>query len=105
MSNLNQYLYQIQPTRLEMLLDGGTLEENRVIEEHFNYLKDLTDKGIMILVGRTQNTDESTFGIAIFEAESDEAARQIMENDPAVSQGVMSARLFPYRVALMRQET
>lgn len=57
----------------------------------------------MILVGRTQNSDESTFGIAIFEAEDELAARRIMENDPAVAGGVMSARLYPYKVALMRK--
>lgn len=57
----------------------------------------------MILVGRTQNSDESTFGIAIFKAENEEAARTIMENDPAVVGGVMQAQLFPYRIALMRK--
>jgi len=41
----------------------------------------------MILMGRTQNNDESTFGIAIFEAEDESAARKIMEADPAVAGG------------------
>ena len=49
MINLNQYLYRIKPTRLEMLTDGGTPDENRMVEEHFNYLKELTDMGTMIL--------------------------------------------------------
>lgn len=97
-----QYLYRIQPTRIGMLT-ASTVDEDRIISEHFAYLKALTDQGVMILVGRTLNKDASTFGIAIFEAEDDDAARVIMENDPAVREGVMRAELFPYRVALMRQ--
>jgi hypothetical protein len=49
----------------------------------------------MILVGRTQTTDESTFGIAFFEADNEFAARAIMTNDPVVAGGVMTASLYP----------
>jgi uncharacterized protein YciI len=100
---LNQFLYFLKPTRLGMVADGPTPEEAETVSRHFAYLKDLTEKGVMILVGRTQNSDESTFGIAIFEAEDEIAARTIMENDPAVAGGVMSAALYPYKVALMRE--
>jgi len=92
----------LKVTRLEMLTEGPTPEEDEIVGKHFAYLKDLTEKGIMILMGRTQNNDESTFGIAIFEAEDEGAARAIMENDPAVVGEVMRATLYPYRVALMR---
>ena len=50
-----------------------------------------------------QNNDESTLGIAIFEAEDESTARNIMENDPAVKGGVMTAELYPYQIALMRK--
>jgi uncharacterized protein YciI len=86
-----------------MVTDGPTTEETETVSRHFAYLKDLTEKGVMILVGRTQNSDESTFGIAIFEAEDEAAARTIMENDPAIVGGVMSAKLYPYKVALIRE--
>jgi uncharacterized protein YciI len=78
-----------------MLTEGSTPEEDESVSSHFAYLKDLTEKGIMILMGRTQNKDESTFGIAIFEAEDEAVARTIMENDPAVIHGVMTATLYP----------
>lgn len=98
-----QFIYVLKPTRLEMLTEGPTPEEAETVSRHFAYLKDLTEKGVMILVGRTQNRDESTIGLAIFEAEDESAARTIMENDPAVVRGVMRATLYPYRVALMRK--
>ncbi len=101
MSENNQYLYRIQPIRPGMLAEGQTAEEERVVGEHFAYLQGLTERGVLILAGRTLNTDESSFGIVIFWALSEQAAREVMENDPALRQRVMRGELFPYRVALM----
>jgi uncharacterized protein YciI len=100
---MNQYLYFLKPARLGMVTEGPTPEEAETVSRHFAYLEDLTEKGVMILMGRTQNRDETTFGIAIFEAEDESAARMIMEADPAVRAGVMRAELYPYRIALMRK--
>lgn len=97
---MNQWIYVLKVTRLEMLTKGATPEEDEIVGRHFAYLKNLTEQGVMILVGRTQTADEDTFGIAIYEAEDEAAARSIMENDPAVQGGVMKATLYPYQVAL-----
>ena len=105
MSEQRQYLYTIRPVRPQMLTDGQTPEETEVISEHFAYLQRLTEQGTVILAGRTLNDDESSFGIVIFEAGSEADARSIVASDPAVQKGVMKARLYPYRVALMRQES
>jgi uncharacterized protein YciI len=99
-----QFIYVLKPTRLGMLTEGAMPEEVDTVSRHFKYFQDLTQKGIMILMGRTQNNDESTFGIAIFEAEDEAAARRIMESDPAVRGGVMTATLYPYKIALMRDQ-
>jgi uncharacterized protein YciI len=64
-------------------------------------LKDLKEKGVVILAGRTLNTDSSSFGIVIFRVDSEDAAHKIMENDPAVVNRVMRAELYPYRIAFM----
>jgi uncharacterized protein len=101
MADLKQYLYRIQPTRLAMLTDGATPEESTLLSAHYQYLKELTEQGVVLLAGPTLVTDETNFGIIVFEAESDEAARDLMNNDPAVKNGVMRAMLFPFRVSLM----
>jgi uncharacterized protein YciI len=100
---MNQWLYYLVPARLGMVTGEATAEEIETVSRHFAYLNDLTEKGVMILMGRTQNNDESTFGIAIFEADDESAAQKIMENDPAVMGGVMRAKLYPYKIALMRK--
>jgi uncharacterized protein YciI len=83
------------------MVADATDEENAVIEEHFGYLQALKAAGILILAGRTQ-VDEGTFGITIFEAPDEITARAVMETDPAVAAGVMSATLYPYAVAVAR---
>ena len=43
------------------------------------------------------------FGIVILEVNSEEEAIALMEDDPAVKEGIMTATIFPYRVALLRK--
>jgi uncharacterized protein len=94
-----QWLYHIVPSRMAMLKEGPTSEEGKALQGHVKYLTELTAKGTVILAGRTQTDDDSTFGIVIFRAPDEAAARKIMEGDPAVAGGVMKAKLFPYVVA------
>ena len=98
-----EFLYTIQPTRAEMLENGPTPKEQRIIGLHYNYLKDLTENSIVILAGRTQTIDPTSFGIVIYKALSEERAREIMEKDPAVKEGVFSAKLFPFKVSLFNK--
>jgi len=98
---VEQFIYTLIPTRSDMLSEGLTDRENEVIETHFAYLSDLKDKGVVKLAGRTTNTDASSFGVMVFEAADEEAARQIMAQDPAVKEKVLAAKLFPFRIALM----
>ncbi len=98
-----QFLYRLQVTRPAMLTAGPTEAEARLVSAHFDRLKDLTAQGVVILAGRTLNTDADSFGIVIFNAADDAAARAIMESDPAVAGGVMHATLYPYRVALIAE--
>ncbi len=78
--------------------------ETRIMGEHFEYLKQLMEKGMFILAGRTLNTDHSSFGLGIFKAASEQEARQVVEDDPAVKNKVMRAELYPYRIALLKAE-
>ncbi len=95
-----QFLYRLTPVRIEMVTVGPTLEEKAVVSEHFAHLEALLEEGVMLLVGRTQDNSPRTFGIVIFQAESEEQAREVMNNDPAVVKGIMRAELFPFRIAL-----
>jgi uncharacterized protein YciI len=98
--NVMQFLYRLTPVRIEMVTVGPAAEEQAIVSEHFSRLEALAEEGVVLLAGRTQDDSPRTFGLVILQAESDEQAREIMDNDPAVQKGVMRAELFPFRIAL-----
>jgi uncharacterized protein YciI len=100
-SAFSEYLYKVQPTRPQMLTEGLTPEEDQAVGAHFKYLRDLTERGVVLLAGRTKNTDSTSFGIVIFRASSLASAREVMNGDPAVRAGVFRAELYPYSIALV----
>jgi uncharacterized protein len=93
---MGHYAYVLEPVRSTFPGDA-TPEELAIVGEHFERLKRLFAAGTMFHVGRCE---DGAFGLAIFNAASDAAAREIMESDPAVVKGVMTATLHPYRVVL-----
>ena len=97
-----QFLYQLR--LIPSLLSEGnwTERENDIVARHFEGLKKAEQKGTVILAGRTLNMDSDGFGIVIFEVDSEEEAQLFMNTDPAVKEGIMTASLFPYKVAIMR---
>lgn len=99
---MNEYIYRLELIERLEKDENWTDEDNRIVNEHFDYLKNLLSQNRLILAGRT--TNENKFGIVIFEAETNENAQDIMNNDPAVLNGIMTSELFPYRVALIRKE-
>ncbi|NTW90884.1 MAG: hypothetical protein HGA35_02995 [Erysipelotrichaceae bacterium] len=98
---MNEYIYRLELIERLNKDDNWTDEDNQIVDKHFNYLKELLNQNKLILAGRTTNEDK--FGIVIFEAETDEDAQEIMNNDPAILNGIMTGQLYPYRVALMRK--
>lgn len=98
-----EFLYRIVPTRIEMLTSGPTPEESQATQDHFAHVNDGVRAGRVLLAGRTLTADASTFGVVIFRADTEDDARAFMTEDPAVSAGVMTAELFPFRVALLAE--
>lgn len=99
---MKQYIYVLK--LIPSLLDekNWTEREEELVAKHFKKLQELLKEGKLIFAGKTDGLDEKTFGIVIFEAESYDEAKSIMESDPCVASGIMKAELFPYHVALMR---
>ena len=102
MDEKKQFIYVLKLKPFLLTESNWTKEEEAIVDNHFNVLKELQRDGKLILAGRTLNMDEKTFGIVILEVATEEEAKTIMGNDPAVSGGVMTAELFPYKVALIR---
>jgi uncharacterized protein YciI len=91
------YIYLIHPLRQEFF-ESPTPEEEAAMEAHYQYLKKSAVQGVVILAGLCL---DETFGVVVFTADSDEAARAFMFNDPCIQSNVMIAELHPMRVSLM----
>jgi uncharacterized protein YciI len=94
-----QFVYVLKPHKDDFV---NTMSENEssIMGEHFQYLKELLSRDILILAGPVTTGE---FGLAVLETDSEEEARNIMINDPAVKKNVMSVKLYPYRVSLLRK--
>jgi uncharacterized protein YciI len=79
-------------------------EDKMALDRHLARFKHAIETGELILAGRTRESGDKTFGIAIFEAKDEADARTFMESDPAVIAGVMTAELHPFAVALHRYD-
>lgn len=95
-----QFIYVLKLTQKYLDEKNWTEYENKIVEEHFDYLTDLKKEGKLILAGRTQTWDEKTFGIVILSVESLDEASDIMRHDPGISKGLMTAELFPFKIAI-----
>lgn len=96
------YLYTLQLAPPLLNQDNWTEKENKIVEKYFQRLKQFRDEGVVIFAGRVSTMDPEGFGIVIFKADSQEDALAMMENDPAVSERIMSAKLFPFSISLMQ---
>lgn len=90
------YIYLIHPFRDEFY-EQPTPDEEAAMQAHFEYLKQGVQAGIVVLAGPCL---DETFGLVIFHAENEAAARAFMLNDPSVRSNVMMAELHPLRISL-----
>ena len=94
----NEFIYVLR--LVPRLYDGKkwTKEDNAAMERHIIRFHEATKSGQLILAGRTREPGDKTFGIAIFRASDEAAARAFMKADPTVSAGLMTAELHPFAV-------
>lgn len=99
----SHYFYKIRPVRPEMLSEGPTELEGKIMGEHFMYLKNLTEQGVFAFAGPTLVLDNSNFGTGLLRADSLDKAWDIGSNDPAVINRVMRLDILPFEVAHYQQ--
>lgn len=74
-------------------------EENKTLQDHSDRLERLSKRGTVKYVGRTDLpiSNESNFGLVVFESENDTMAELFAQADPAVMKGIMTAKCFPFK--------
>lgn len=93
------WVYFLHPPR-EDFAATMTDHEADVFGDHFEHLARLLADGVLILAGPTLGPTNT--GLCVFEAPDEEAARAVMESDPAIARGVVTGELREMRVSLLR---
>jgi uncharacterized protein len=95
-----QFVYVLQLIPRLLKEKNWTARDNEIVGRHFKRLQQLQKDGRLILAGRTLNLDKNTLGIVILQVDSEAEAKDIMANDDAVKEKIMTAKLYPFTVAL-----
>ncbi len=98
-----QFIYVLKLIPKLIKEEAWTKVDHEIVEEHFSYLQVLEKAGKLILAGRTTLESEDNFGLVIIKCTETEAT-DIMNDDPALKKGIMTATLYPYRVALISED-
>lgn len=96
---MSEWIYFIHPPR-ERFVETITEDETAIMVTHAGHLAELHRRGVLILAGPTFG--EVNTGIAVIEADDEDAARAVMMSDPAVTSGLMTPELRPMRVSFLR---
>ena len=100
---LKQFVYVLRPVPRLHDDQAWTDDDKKTVGVHFAHLKAATAEGKVVLAGRTLEPGNKTFGLVIFEAADEVAARTFMHSDPAIIGKIMTAELHPYAIALQRK--
>jgi uncharacterized protein YciI len=92
------WLVVLRPVRAEMPFEP-TDEETRIVSEHYAYLKRLRSEGRLVLAGPSALAGD-TFGLGIFDQDDRAEVESIVAADPAVTGGIMTAEIRPYRISV-----
>ena len=80
-----QFIYLLKLVPRLYADSAWTKEDEAVLKRHFTRFQEAIKSGQLILAGRTSEPGDKTFGIAVFQATDEEAARKFMQEDPAVA--------------------
>jgi uncharacterized protein YciI len=98
-----QFAGVFKAVRVDFVKNGPRAEDMPYLQQHVKYWLPLTDQGVCLAVGHTLNHDETAFGIAVVKADSEAAARKIMEDDPIVRAGILTVTVFPFEGVISKK--
>ena len=102
MTDRKHFFGIIKPVR-EDFITNPTEEDNKIMAEHFQYLKDLLANGKLVLAGPILN-ERKPMGIIIFECDTIEEAKEYLENDPSIKAKIQKIKkLEPFKLSLYQK--
>ena len=102
MTEKRHFYVVIKPFRQDFLINPDEKEE-KIMSDHFLYLKSLLEQKKLFLAGPTL-IPEDPFGLIILETETEEEAKTLLNKDPSVKAGIQKIADFrPIRLSLTQK--
>ncbi len=101
MKKIQHFYGVIKPYRKDFIINPKE-EEDKLMEAHFQYLKLLLKQNKLFLAGPTLIPEDPS-GIIIFETETADEAKRLLEEDPSIKAGIQKIVDFrPIRISLIK---
>ncbi|MFM9958724.1 MAG: SRPBCC domain-containing protein [Phycisphaerales bacterium] len=94
------WLYTFVGLKRADLIETATDEEKKQFGAHAAYVRDLALAGTVVFAG--PSTDMKGPAVIVMDVRTEAEARELMENDPAVKNGLMKAKLHPVALSFVR---
>lgn len=88
----NQYISILKPARKDMH-KTVTEDEIMIFEKHSEYLTEKNKNGIVTFAGTSFEEGQDHFALVVVNAENKTEAAKIIDNDPAVENGLLISTL------------
>jgi uncharacterized protein len=95
-----EFAYLLRPAFDQAFLDRASDAERATFEAHGEWLEAGFREGWVRFAGRCS---DGPFGLVVIDAADERAARELVERDPSVRDGVQAAELHPFRTFLARE--
>jgi uncharacterized protein len=97
---MNHYLYKLIPPRPTFDTDMSD-DEAAIMGQHFAYWQDVLAHGQVVVYGPVSDP-AGTWGLGVIEAENDDAARALVEADPALTSDMATFELHAMPMTIVR---
>ena len=101
---MNVYVYRLILKDHLRQENNWTEQEENIIKRHLSHFEEMTRNGTLLLAGKTAGLDDTTYGLCFFKAPSLEVATIMMNQDPAIKEGIMDGYLHEYSIAFFNKE-
>jgi len=97
---VNHFVFKLLPPRPTFAADMNDAEA-ATMGDHADYWQRLFGEGQVVVYGPVSDPS-GTWGLAVVEAETEDAVRAIAAKDPAVQSGTCTFDVFPMAAAIVR---
>lgn len=97
---MSYFVYKVTPPRPTFSADI-TDAESAIMVEHVAYWRDLLDRDVAVAFGPVADP-AGQYGMAVVEAHSEQAVRELASADPVISTGLFTYEVFAMPRAIVR---